>query len=136
MQRALGQATVEHFKGMTEALVAVRRYLKINPDHEAWIGSSVSSHRIILPSGIGFDRWFDQFGLDGSLGNITVGITYTEVITQLGWPDLCSTQLKRSPLAIIFLYGPKHVEFHFDDGGRLWLVQLDGLDAPKTILMA
>ena len=133
-ERALSPSTFERFEGMTEALAAVQSYLEIHPDHEAWVGSSVSSHRIILPSGIGFDRWFDQFERDGSLGDIAVGITYGEVLTQLGWPDMCSTQLRRSPMATIFRYGPKHVDFHFEDGGRLWLVHLDDLDDPKTIL--
>jgi hypothetical protein len=133
-ERTLGPATFERFDGMTEAMAAVRSYLEIHPDHEAWVGSSVSSHRIVLPSGIGFDTWFEQFWRDGNLGDIAVGITYGEVVTRLGWPDMCSTQLRRSPMATIFRYGPKHVDFHFDDGGRLWLVHMDDLDDPQTIL--
>ena len=72
-QRALGAAAFERFESMWEALAAVRSYLESHPDHEAWVGSSVSSHRIVLPSGVGFYSWFDQFERDGALAGIALG---------------------------------------------------------------
>jgi hypothetical protein len=119
---------------MWDALAAVRSYLESHPDHEAWVGSSVSSHRILLPSGVGFYSWFDQLERDGALAGIAIGMTYGEVVAQLGWPDDCGVQMSRSPMATIFRYGPKDVDFHFDAGGRLCLVYQDDLDDPRTLL--
>ena len=133
-QWAPGSAPFERFETMRDALAAVRSYLESHPDHEAWVGSSVSSHRVVLPSGVGFCSWFDQFQRDGALAGIAIGRTFAEVIEQLGWPDACGLQMSRSPMAAIFRYGPKDVDFHFDAEGRLCLVYQDDLDDPQTIL--
>jgi hypothetical protein len=121
---------------MQEALALAREHLELHPDHEAWIGSSVSTHRLTLPSGGGFASWMAQYKRDGSLGPVRPGLTYGEVVTMPGWPDQCSHQLKRSPMAVILRYGPGDVDFHFDDGGRLWLIHQDDCDNPETILSA
>ena len=133
-QWAPGTAPFERVAGMTEALSLARRYLEKHPGHEVWIGSSVSSHRIIPPDGRGFDLWIARYRADSSLGAVRAGLTYGEIIAMLGWPDDSSSQLRRSPMAVILRYQPKDVDFHFDDGGRLILIHQDDVDDPVTIL--
>jgi hypothetical protein len=133
---ALGSAPVERFETMWQALSAVRSHLELYPQHEAWVGSPLSAHLILPPAGVGFQRWYSQFQQDGTLGSIAAGMTFGEIITQLGWPDDCSAQFSRSPLATILRYGSRHVDFHFDGDGRLCLVHQDDADDPRTILMA
>ena len=130
---AQAPAPIERFETMRQALSAVRSYLELHPQHEAWVGSTVSAHRILPPVGPGFYRWFTQFEQDGILGNIAPGMTFGEIIAHLGWPDDCSVPLSRSPLATIFRYGSRHIDFHFDDGGRLCLIHQDDTDHPRTL---
>jgi len=117
-----------------EAMGMARGYLEQHPEGEVWIGSTVTSHRIRGPAGMGFEGWLAEYEKSGGTEPVQLGMTFGEVVSHLGWPDDCSEQMGRSPLSIILRYQPGDVDFHFDQGGRLWLVHRDDLDAPVTIL--
>ena len=117
-----------------EAVIVVRKYLEQEPEGEAWIGSTVTSHRITLPTGQGFEAWRAEYEKSGRVEPVRLGMTFGEVVSELGWPDGCGQPMGRSPLSVILRYQPGDVDFHFDQGGRLWLVHRDDLDDPVTIL--
>ena len=133
-ERALGVDSFQRVDGMWEALTLAREYFQQHPDHEAWIGSSVSGHRLVPPAAQTFPIWIERFRREHTTGAIRLDMTFGEVISCLGWPDDCSIQHQRSPLAVILRYQPHCTDFHFDEGGRLCLVFQDDPDDSLTIL--
>ena len=133
-QWALGGEQFQTVDSMWDALRLARQYFEQHPDHEAWIGSTVSGHRLVPPGAQNFPAWLERLRLERTTGEIRLGMTYGDVVSCLGWPDDCSVQLRKSPLAVILRYHPHSFDFHFDDGGRLCLVFRDDPDEPQTIL--
>ena len=135
-ERCLEGSSFEKAGSFHEAIGMVRAYLELHPGHEAWVGSTVTSHRITLPAGVGFEAWLAEYEKSGCVEPVQPGMTFGEVVSHLGWPDESSLPMGRSPLSVILRYQPGDVDFHFDQGGRLWLVHRDDLDDPVTILRA
>jgi hypothetical protein len=133
-QRFPGPYLLQRAENMWEALGIARQYLEQHPDHEVWIGSSVDRHRIVPAAPRAFAIWQERYQREQAVGEVRLGMTYGAVVSLLGWPDNCSVQLRRSPMAVILRYQPRDIDFHFDDGGYLWLVLEDDPENPKTIL--
>lgn len=133
-ERALGVESFQRVDGMWEALTLAREYFQQHPGHEAWIGSSVSGHRLVPPASHSFPAWIERFRREHTTGAIRLGMNFCEIISLLGWPDDCSVQLQRSPLAVILRYQPNNIDFHLDEGGGLCLVFQDDPDDSLAIL--
>lgn len=133
-ERANSDTHPQRFGSLAEALSAAESYLTVHRDHEAWVATAQSRHRVTLPVLGGFHEWIDSYRQYGSLGRIRLSMSFGDVIGLLGFPQRYSTRISPSPLSVIFRYLPGEIDFHFDAAGLLWLIHNDAADAGHTML--
>jgi hypothetical protein len=83
-------------------------------------------------SSTAFETWWRGYECTGSIIPIQLGMTRDEIKTFFGEPDNTARGWRRRPLMGIWKFG--QIEFHFDAGGRLYLIYTETEDlSPRVI---